>query len=171
MAFIEVSGISKSFTAATGTVRPVLRDVSLSVERGEFASIVGAMGSGKSTLLSILAGLTSADSGSVMVGGTTVRGVRSDAAFVFQNYSLLPWFTALENVRLAVAGGIPRPRAPGPRWLKPGAPSSRWAWGTRSTAAPVNCRAECASGWPSRAPSPPTLKCCFSTNRSARSMR
>jgi nitrate/nitrite transport system ATP-binding protein len=107
MAFIEVSGIAKSFAAANGTVRPVLRDVSLRVARGEFASIVGAMGSGKSTLLSILAGLTSADSGSVIVGGATVRGVRNDAAFVFQNYSLLPWFTALENVRLAVAAAFP----------------------------------------------------------------
>ena len=113
MAFIEVSRIAKSFAAprhargATGTVRPVLRDVSLSVERGEFVSIVGAMGSGKSTLLSILAGLTSADSGSVVVDGQPVHGVRSDAAFVFQNYSLLPWFTALENVRLAVAGRVP----------------------------------------------------------------
>jgi nitrate/nitrite transport system ATP-binding protein len=107
MAFIEVSGIAKSFAAANGTVRPVLRDVSLRVARGEFASIVGAMGSGKSTLLSILVGLTSADSGSVIVGGATVRGVRNDAAFVFQNYSLLPWFTALENVRLAVAAAFP----------------------------------------------------------------
>jgi nitrate/nitrite transport system ATP-binding protein len=107
MAFIEVSGISKSFVAANGTVRHVLRGVSLSVERGAFASIVGAMGSGKSTLLSILAGLTTADSGSVVVGGRAVRGVRSDAAFVFQNYSLLPWFSALENVRLAVRAAFP----------------------------------------------------------------
>jgi nitrate/nitrite transport system ATP-binding protein len=68
---------------------------------------VGAMGSGKSTLLSILAGLTEADSGSVMVGGEPVHGVRRDAAFVFQNYSLLPWFTALENVRLAVEAAFP----------------------------------------------------------------
>ena len=80
----------------------MLRDVSLSVERGEFVSIVGAMGSGKSTLLSILAGLSSADAGTVSVDGETVTGVRDNAAFVFQNYSLLPWFTALENVRLAV---------------------------------------------------------------------
>jgi nitrate/nitrite transport system ATP-binding protein len=65
------------------------------------------MGSGKSTLLSILAGLTAADSGSVTVGGEAVRGVRRDAAFVFQNYSLLPWFTALENVRLAVDAAFP----------------------------------------------------------------
>ena len=91
MAFIEVSRIAKSFAGprhgrgATGT-RPVLRDVSLSVERGEFVSIVGAMGSGKSTLLSILAGLTPADSGRVVVDGQTVDGVRGDASFVFQNY-------------------------------------------------------------------------------------
>jgi nitrate/nitrite transport system ATP-binding protein len=107
MAFIEVSGISKSFAAAGGGVRPVLRDVSLTVERGEFTSIVGAMGSGKSTLLSILAGLTDADKGNVVVDGQAVRAVRDDAAFVFQNYSLLPWFTAIENVRLAVQAACP----------------------------------------------------------------
>src|SRR5687768_3382954 len=65
------------------------------------------MGSGKSTLLSILAGLSSADAGTVSVDGETVAGVRDNAAFVFQNYSLLPWFTALENVRLAVAAVFP----------------------------------------------------------------
>jgi nitrate/nitrite transport system ATP-binding protein len=107
MAFIEASGISKSFSAANGSVRPILRDVSLKVERAEFVSIVGTMGSGKSTLLSILAGLTEADSGRVIVGGEAVRGVRDDAAFVFQNYSLLPWLSALENVRLAVQAASP----------------------------------------------------------------
>jgi nitrate/nitrite transport system ATP-binding protein len=106
MAFLEVHGVTKSFAAARGT-RHVLRDVSLSVERGEFVSIVGAMGSGKSTLLSILAGLTTADGGSVAIDGVPVRGVRQDAAYVFQNYSLLPWFTALENVRLAVEAACP----------------------------------------------------------------
>jgi nitrate/nitrite transport system ATP-binding protein len=106
MAFIEVAGDSKAFASASGT-RPVLRDITLAVERGEFTAIVGAMGSGKSTLLSILAGLTSPDAGAVTIGGEPVRGVRHDAAFVFQNYSLLPWFSALENVRLAVAAACP----------------------------------------------------------------
>jgi nitrate/nitrite transport system ATP-binding protein len=85
----------------------VLRGVSLNVHRGEFVAILGAMGSGKSTLLSILAGLLRPDEGSVIIGGEPVRGVRHDAAFVFQNYSLLPWFTALENVRLAVEAAFP----------------------------------------------------------------
>jgi ABC-type nitrate/sulfonate/bicarbonate transport system ATPase subunit len=81
--------------------------VELSVEEGEFISIVGSTGSGKSTFLSILAGLSSADSGTVTVGGEHVRGIHPRAAVVFQNYSLLPWFSALENVRLAVQAAFP----------------------------------------------------------------
>ncbi|HEX5109199.1 MAG TPA: ABC transporter ATP-binding protein [Vicinamibacterales bacterium] len=106
MAFIEVRGLSKSFTASSG-MRHVLRDVSLTVEHGQFISIVGAMGSGKSTLLALLAGLAPADAGTITIGGEAVRGIRADSAFVFQNYSLLPWFTALENVRLAVEAAFP----------------------------------------------------------------
>ena len=113
MAFIEATGIAQVLQrCATARVRPVLRDVSLSVERGEFTSIVGAMGSGKSTLLSILAGLTDADSGTVTVDGEPVRGVRADAAFVFQNYSLLPWFTRARERPPGSGGGLSdaRPR-------------------------------------------------------------
>jgi len=106
MAFIEVTGLSKSFPAKGGT-RHVLQNVSLSVERGEFVAIVGAMGSGKSTLLSMLAGLTTPDAGTIHIDGEPVNGIRHDAAFVFQNYSLLPWLTALENVRLAVGAAFP----------------------------------------------------------------
>ena len=106
MAFIEVENVSKSYSAG-GSRRQVLDRVNLSVDRGEFVSIVGATGSGKSTLLSILAGLTAPDAGQVTIDGEAVRGVRRDAAFVFQNYSLLPWFTALENVRLAVDAACP----------------------------------------------------------------
>ena len=106
MAFIEIRDLAKSFPAPSG-VRHVLKGVSLDVEHGEFVSIVGAMGSGKSTLLSLIAGLTTPDAGSVSIGGEPISGVRRDAAFVFQNYSLLPWFTALENVRLAVDATFP----------------------------------------------------------------
>jgi nitrate/nitrite transport system ATP-binding protein len=116
MAFIEVSGVSKWFPARSGGPgrrslggggRHVLQNVSLTVERGEFVAIVGAMGSGKSTLLSLLAGLTSPDAGTIQIDGQPVNGIRNDAAFVFQNYSLLPWLTALENVRLAVGAAFP----------------------------------------------------------------
>ena len=107
MAFIEAKGVTKSFPTPKGE-RHVLRDVSLSVEQGAFVCIVGAMGSGKSTLLSLLAGLTTPDGGTITIGGEPVRGIRSDGAFVFQNYSLLPWFSALENVRLAVQSAFPQ---------------------------------------------------------------
>jgi nitrate/nitrite transport system ATP-binding protein len=106
MPYIEVTGLSKSFPTRSGT-RQVLRNVSLTVEQGEFVAIVGAMGSGKSTLLSMLAGLTAPDSGTITIGGQPVTGIRIDAAFVFQNYSLLPWLSALENVRLAVGAAFP----------------------------------------------------------------
>jgi nitrate/nitrite transport system ATP-binding protein len=105
MAFIEVSSVSKTFTADR-TVRHVLEDVTLSVDRGEFVSIVGFMGCGKSTLLSIIAGLVPPDEGEVRLGGELVRGVRPKTAIVFQNYSLLPWLSALENVQLAVASAL-----------------------------------------------------------------
>jgi nitrate/nitrite transport system ATP-binding protein len=106
MPFIEVAGVSKSFQSKGGT-RRVLQNVSLSVERGEFVAIVGSMGSGKSTLLSIMAGLTSPDTGTIHIDGEPVREIRRDAAVVFQNYSLLPWLTALDNVRLAVGAAFP----------------------------------------------------------------
>jgi len=106
VAFLEVRGLSKSFPSPGG-VRHVLKDVALDVEYGEFVSIVGSMGSGKSTLLSLLAGLTSPDAGTIVIDGKPVTGIRGDAAFVFQNYSLLPWFSALENVRLAVSAAFP----------------------------------------------------------------
>src|SRR3954470_14363354 len=106
MAFIDVNGVSKSFVSGSQT-REVLSAASLSVERGEFVSIVGMMGCGKSTFLKIVAGLIAADEGRVEIDGVGVRGVQPNAAIVFQNYSLLPWFSALENVRLAVGAAFP----------------------------------------------------------------
>jgi nitrate/nitrite transport system ATP-binding protein len=99
--------VSKRFQPAAGRARHVLQSVSLSVERGEFVSIVGATGCGKSTLLKIASGLLSPDEGEVRVDGDPLEDVRAEAAIVFQNYSLLPWFSAVENVRLAVAAARP----------------------------------------------------------------
>ena len=104
MAFIEVHGLSKSF----GAKRHVLERVSLTVDRGEFVSIVGFMGCGKSTLLNLLAGVTQADSGTISIDGTALSGIARQASIVFQNYSLLPWFSAVENVRLAVDAARPQ---------------------------------------------------------------
>jgi nitrate/nitrite transport system ATP-binding protein len=102
LAFLQVRSVSKSF----GT-REVLKDINLDVEKGEFVSIVGFTGSGKTTFINIAAGLLRPDSGSITIGGSAVRDVHPQAAVVFQNYSLLPWFTAMENVRLAIGAAFP----------------------------------------------------------------
>jgi nitrate/nitrite transport system ATP-binding protein len=106
VAFLEVSSISKSFGTGA-SVRHVLDRATLSVDVGEFVSIVGFMGCGKSTFLNIAAGLVTADAGDVRFDGECARGMRNGVSIVFQNYSLLPWFSALENVRLAVAATFP----------------------------------------------------------------
>jgi nitrate/nitrite transport system ATP-binding protein len=107
VSFIEISSISKTFGSGP-SARHVLDRASLSVEQGEFVSIVGFMGCGKSTFLNIVAGLVTPDAGEIRFGGEPARGIRHDASIVFQSYSLLPWFTALENVRLAVAAEFPQ---------------------------------------------------------------
>ncbi len=103
MAFIEVTELSKSYGA-----RDVLAGVNFSMEEGEFVSIVGASASGKTTFLKIVSGLLGATRGRVAMGGQPVTDFSPQAAIVFQNYSLLPWLSALENVRLAVEAALPQ---------------------------------------------------------------
>ena len=104
MAFIEALGLSKSFGTPP---RHVLDRVSIAVDKGEFVSIVGFMGCGKSTLLNLLSGVTTPDAGTISIDGAPLEGIAKQASIVFQNYSLLPWFSALENVRLAVDAARP----------------------------------------------------------------
>ena len=102
MAFIELREVSKQYGP-----RRVLANVNLAVEEGEFVCIVGASASGKTTLMKIAAGLIAPDEGTINIGGQTVTGFPRSASIVFQNYSLLPWFSALENVRLGVESAFP----------------------------------------------------------------
>jgi nitrate/nitrite transport system ATP-binding protein len=80
----------------------ILKDINLTVKKGEFIAIVGFSGSGKTTLISTIAGLIQADSGDVLKQGKTITGPGPDRGVVFQNYSLMPWLTVYENVALAV---------------------------------------------------------------------
>lgn len=77
---------------------PVLVDVSLAAKKDELVAVTGPSGCGKSTLLRIVAGLVKPTSGKVMVHDSEVKGPREDVSMVFQNFVLLPWRTALENV-------------------------------------------------------------------------
>jgi len=82
---------------------PVLVDVSLIAARDELIAVTGPSGCGKSTLLRIVAGLIKPTSGSVRVLDSEVKGPRSDVSMVFQNFVLLPWRTALENVMFGLS--------------------------------------------------------------------
>jgi len=101
MAFLELKNVSKAY--AQGAARlPVLRDVSLAIEEGEFVALVGYSGSGKTTLIATLAGLVAPDSGEVLFKGKPVAGASPERAVVFQSYSLMPWLSVSGNVALAV---------------------------------------------------------------------
>ena len=97
MAFLELKNVNKSFGGVA-----VLKDINLTIEKGEFVAIVGFSGAGKTTLISIIAGLLKPDSGTVKLEGQEMDGPGPDRGLVFQNYSLLPWLTVFENVKLAV---------------------------------------------------------------------
>ena len=75
----------------------ILDRLSLSIESGEFISLVGSSGSGKSTILRLIAGLEHPSSGSISVDGTPVSGPGPDRGMVFQKYSLYPWLNAAAN--------------------------------------------------------------------------
>lgn len=75
-----------------------LKDISTTVEDGQFVCIVGSSGCGKSTLLSVLTGLVAPSSGQVLIDGVPVKGTGKERAVVFQQYTLFPWMTAKQNV-------------------------------------------------------------------------
>lgn len=98
---LKIDQVCKSFERGATTTE-VLKDISLSIERGSFISIIGHSGCGKSTLLNLIAGLTRVSSGAVLLEDREVNEPGPDRAVVFQNHSLLPWLTVYDNVRLAV---------------------------------------------------------------------
>ena len=109
---LTIEGVRKTFQTKGGDPQTVLRGIDLTVNPGEFVSLIGHSGCGKSTLLNVVGGLVRPDSGTVMLDGKPVRGPGPDRAMVFQSYSLLPRMTILANVREAVGEARPdRPRS------------------------------------------------------------
>jgi len=100
-AYLKLDHIGKSFTRGSATTE-VLRNIRLTIDKGEFVSIIGHSGCGKSTLLNLVAGLAKVSYGAVLLENQEVNTPGPDRAVVFQNHSLLPWLTVYENVNLAV---------------------------------------------------------------------
>jgi len=99
---VDVERISLEFTKERDQL-PVLADISMTALQDQFVSITGPSGCGKSSLLRIIAGLHKTTSGIVKFKGTEITQPRSEIAMIFQNFVLLPWRTALENVTFALS--------------------------------------------------------------------
>jgi ABC-type nitrate/sulfonate/bicarbonate transport system ATPase subunit len=100
---IEVAGLSKSFTGQDGATIQAISELDLTVHDNEFLTVLGPSGCGKTTLLKLMAGLVSADSGTISIGGELVRGPGPDRSMVFQNFALLPWATVVDNIAFGLA--------------------------------------------------------------------
>lgn len=99
--FIEIHGVEQTFKTAKGLF-PALRDIHLTIAKGEFVALIGHSGCGKSTLLNLIAGLTTPTNGSLLCANKEIKGPGPERAVVFQNHSLLPWLTCFDNIYLAV---------------------------------------------------------------------
>ncbi|BAZ46720.1 nitrate ABC transporter, ATPase subunits C and D [Chondrocystis sp. NIES-4102] len=99
--FLEFDGVAKIYPTAKGNYT-VLEDVNLTINEGEFICLIGHSGCGKSTLLSMVSGLNKPSLGEVRLKNQPIVKPGPDRMVIFQNYSLLPWKTAYENVYLAV---------------------------------------------------------------------
>ena len=99
--YIEIQGVEQTFKTKKGPFC-ALKDVNLTVAKGEFVALIGHSGCGKSTLLNLIAGLTNPTQGTLLCANREIAGPGPERAVVFQNHSLLPWLTCFENVYLAV---------------------------------------------------------------------
>lgn len=111
MTILEVKHVKKSYTLYGKEKVPVLHDVNLSFETGEFVSILGESGCGKSTLMNIIGGMDSDFEGDILVRGKNLSAMtekemddyrKNNIGFVFQNFNLIPHLSVLENVTIAM---------------------------------------------------------------------
>ncbi|MFO1106985.1 MAG: nitrate ABC transporter ATP-binding protein [Amaricoccus sp.] len=105
--YLQFSQIYKTYATPKGPLT-VVRDVNLTMKRGEFVSVIGHSGCGKSTVLTMAAGLNDISSGAIVLDGTHVRGADPERAVVFQSPNLMPWLTARENVAIGADRVYPK---------------------------------------------------------------
>jgi ABC-type nitrate/sulfonate/bicarbonate transport system ATPase subunit len=96
--FIDAQNVSVKYTEEEGTVRTILNDISLRVQRQELLTVVGPSGCGKSTLLRLILGAQFPNTGTVLIDGNKVECVSRDCGIVYQSYSLFPHLSVLDNI-------------------------------------------------------------------------
>jgi NitT/TauT family transport system ATP-binding protein len=99
--FIELQSVSQHFQLESGINLCVLKDLSLSLKKGECIALLGPSGSGKSTVLRLMSGLLTPTRGEVFSRAKPLEGINLDVAFVFQSFALFPWKTVAENIAIA----------------------------------------------------------------------
>ncbi len=104
---LELKKATKTFGEGAAKTE-VLGGIDLAIEDGEFVAIVGFSGSGKTTLINLIAGLEQVDAGEVLLKGKPIDGPGPDRGLVFQSYSLFPWLTVMENIKLAIESVFPK---------------------------------------------------------------
>lgn len=104
---IEVTDVTVSFKSKGKGTFTAVKDIDLTIGKGEIVSIIGHSGCGKSTLMNTISGMVLPSSGEVVANGNIVKGPGPDRGIVFQNYSLLPWLTVYKNVFEAVDSVLP----------------------------------------------------------------
>ncbi len=95
---IEISAVDRTYVDASDNTVEALKDINLTIERGEFVSIIGPSGCGKTTLLRLLAGLDVPGAGSITLSGSVISKPDPDRGYVFQQGSLFPWLTVEKNI-------------------------------------------------------------------------
>ena len=109
MPFLSVQKVTKKFPREDGKPTVALRDVYLDIEEREFICIVGSSGCGKTTLLRIIAGLETITDGTILLNGMPVVGTDTARGMVFQEYSLFPWKSVIDNIAFGLEmRGIPK---------------------------------------------------------------
>ncbi|MDD1689467.1 MAG: ABC transporter ATP-binding protein, partial [Methanoregula sp.] len=98
MGNLEIRDLNQSFPRDDGSRLVVLEHLNLSVQDKEFVCILGSSGCGKTTLLRMIAGLDTAESGSIILDGEEMKGPSPKVGMVFQEYSLFPWRTVIDNI-------------------------------------------------------------------------
>ena len=99
--YVRVENVAMTFQTRKGSFA-ALKDIDLTVKKGEFVTLIGHSGCGKSTLLNLVAGLLKPTEGVLICAEREIAGPGPDRAVVFQNHSLLPWLSCFDNVYLAV---------------------------------------------------------------------